>query len=135
MAGRIAVLYVREGICPNKASNGLIACNVSGCVGIPDLGIVDFCGFVAISDESSDVTIAGYITTRVALNDKPGVIGSLGTVCGKHHINICTMGVGQKPAEQKAMLAVSLDKEPDASVVEELGRLDFVNEIYVCKLS
>ena len=67
-------------------------------------------------------------------DDKPGVIGSVGTVCGKHNINICTMGVGQKPAEQKAILAVSLDKEPDAEAVEELGKLDFVNEIYVCEL-
>jgi hypothetical protein len=44
------------------------------------------------------------------------------------------MGVGQKPAEQKAMLAVSLDQEPDEKAVDELGKLDFVNEIYVCKL-
>ena len=66
--------------------------------------------------------------------DKPGVIGAVGTVCGKHNINICTMGVGQKPAEQKATLAVSLDKEPDEKVIEEIGKLDFVNEIYVCKL-
>ena len=67
-------------------------------------------------------------------DDKPGVIGSVGTVCGRHNINICTMGVGQKPAEQKAILAVSLDKEPDKKALEELGKLDFVNEIYVCKL-
>ncbi len=67
-------------------------------------------------------------------DDKPGVIGSVGTVCGKHNINICTMGVGQKPAEQKAILAVSLDKEPNAEAIEELGKLDFVNEIYVCML-
>jgi hypothetical protein len=44
------------------------------------------------------------------------------------------MGVGQKPDEQKAILAISLDKEPNAQGVEELGKLDFVNEIYVCKL-
>jgi D-3-phosphoglycerate dehydrogenase len=67
-------------------------------------------------------------------DDKPGVIGAVGTVCGKHNINICTMGVGQKAEEQKAILAVSLDKEPDAKAVEEIGKLDFVNEIYVCKL-
>ncbi len=67
-------------------------------------------------------------------DDKPGVIGAVGTVCGKHKINICTMGVGQKLKEQKAILAVSLDKEPDVKAVEELGKLDFVNEIYVCKL-
>ena len=67
-------------------------------------------------------------------DDKPGVIGAVGTVCGRHNINICTMGVGQKLAEQKAILAVSLDKEPDVKVVKELGELDFVNEIYACKL-
>jgi len=67
-------------------------------------------------------------------DDRPGVIGSVGTIFGKHNINICTMGVGQKPAEQKAVLAVSLDKEPDASTVEELAGLDFVNEIYACLL-
>ena len=65
-------------------------------------------------------------------DDKPGVIGSVGTVCGRHNINICTMGVGQKPAEEQAILAVSLDKEPDSKAIEELGKLDFVNEIYVC---
>jgi len=67
-------------------------------------------------------------------DDKPGVIGSVGTVCGRHKINICTMGVGQKPVEQKAMLAVSLDKEPDEKVTKEISKLDFVNEIYVCML-
>ncbi len=67
-------------------------------------------------------------------DDKPGVIGAVGTVCGKHNINICTMGVGQKLKEQKAILAVSLDKKPDESTVEELRKLDFVNEIYVCNL-
>lgn len=67
-------------------------------------------------------------------DDRPGVIGAVGTVCGKHNINICTMGVGQKPAEHKAVLAVSLDKEPDAKAIEEIGTLDFVNELYVCRL-
>ena len=67
-------------------------------------------------------------------DDKPGVIGSVGTVCGKHKINICTMGVGQKPIEQKAMLAVSLDKEPGEEAINEIRKLDFVNEIYVCQL-
>lgn len=67
-------------------------------------------------------------------DDKPGVIGAVGTVCGKHNINICTMGVGQKTAERKAMLAVSLDKEPQPEAIEELSKLDFVNELYICKL-
>jgi D-3-phosphoglycerate dehydrogenase len=74
-------------------------------------------------------------TVLVIFNDdRPGVIGAVGTVLGNHGINIGTMGVGQKPEQQKAVLAVSLDKEPDAATVEELRKLDFVNEIYVCTL-
>ncbi len=74
-------------------------------------------------------------TVMIIFNDdKPGVIGSVGTVCGKLGINICTMGVGQKTEEHKAILAISLDKEPDENGVEELKKLDFVNELYVCKL-
>jgi len=67
-------------------------------------------------------------------DDKPGVIGAVGTLCGRYGINISTMGVGQKPDEQKAILAVSLDKQPDEKTVDELSKLDFVNEIYLCKL-
>ena len=67
-------------------------------------------------------------------DDKPGVIGAVGTVCGRHSINICTMGVGQKLEQQKAILAVSLDKEPDVKAIQEISNLDFVNEIYVCRL-
>ncbi len=67
-------------------------------------------------------------------DDKPGVIGAVGTVCGNNNINICTMGVGQKLKERKATLAISLDKEPDSKTIEELGNLDFVNEIYACTL-
>jgi D-3-phosphoglycerate dehydrogenase len=92
------------------------------------LRIIEIDGF------NIEVTPQGSVMV-IFNDDKPGVIGSVGTVCGRHNINICTMGVGQKPAEQKAMLAVSLDKEPGEEAVEELGKLDFVNEIYVCKLN
>ena len=44
------------------------------------------------------------------------------------------MGVGQKLKEHKAVLAISLDKQPNAKAVDELRGLEFVNEIYVCKL-
>ncbi|TKJ37826.1 MAG: phosphoglycerate dehydrogenase [Planctomycetes bacterium B3_Pla] len=91
------------------------------------LRIIEIDGF------NIEVTPQGSVLV-IFNDDKPGVIGSVGTVCGKHGINICTMGVGQKPAEQKAMLAVSLDQEPNTEAIEELGRLEFVNEIYVCKL-
>jgi D-3-phosphoglycerate dehydrogenase len=74
-------------------------------------------------------------TVLVIFNDdRPGVIGAVGTLLGNHGINIGTMGVGQKLELQKAVLAVSLDKEPDAATIADLRKLDFVNELYVCGL-
>ena len=103
--------------------------NVTGSVfGQTLLRIIEIDGF------KIEMTPQGAVLV-IFNDDKPGVIGAVGTVCGKHSINICTMGVGQKMAEQKAILAVSLDKEPDAKAIKELGELDFVNEIYVCKLN
>ncbi len=88
---------------------------------------------IEIDDFSIEVTPKD--TMMIIFNDdKPGVIGAVGTVCGRHQINISTMGVGQKLDEGKAILAVSLDKQPDDEAVKELGQLEFVNEIYVCKL-
>ena len=91
------------------------------------LRIIEIDGF------NIEITPKGTVVV-IFNDDRPGVIGSVGTICGKHNINICTMGVGQKPAEQKAVLADSLDKEPDEKAIKALGELDFVNEIYVCKL-
>ena len=91
------------------------------------LRIIDIDGFKV------EITPAGSLLT-IFNADKPGVIGAVGTVFGKYGINIATMGVGQKFDEQKAVLGVSLDKEPSAEAIEELGKLDFVNEIYICKL-
>lgn len=67
-------------------------------------------------------------------DDKPGVVGSVGCLVGKYSININTMGVGQKSEQNKAALAVSLDRCPDAEMIKEVKKLDFVNEAYICRL-
>jgi D-3-phosphoglycerate dehydrogenase len=83
-----------------------------------------------------DVEMTPSDTVMIIFNDdKPGVIGAVGTVLGKHGINIQTMGVGQKAAEKKAILAVSIDARPDEKTIKEISDLDFVNDVYLCKLS
>lgn len=91
------------------------------------LRIIEIDGF------SIEVTPEG--TMLVIFNDdKPGVIGSIGTTLGSHGININTMGVGHKLEKGKAILAVSLSKTPDEKATTELSKLEFVNEMYVCRL-
>jgi len=88
---------------------------------------------IGVDDFKVEITPEGSLLT-IFNDDKPGVIGAVGNVCGKYGINIATMGVGQKLKERKAILGVSLDKEPSAEAFDELAKLDFVNEIYICKL-
>jgi len=88
---------------------------------------------IEIDEFNIEMTPQGAVLV-IFNDDKPGVIGAVGTVCGRHGINIGTMGVGQKLEQRKAILAVSLDKELDTETTEELRKLDFVNEIYVCTL-
>lgn len=91
------------------------------------LRIIDIDGFgIEVTPEGTMVIIFN--------DDKPGVIGSVGKVLGDHGININTMGVGHKLDKGKAILAVSLDKTPDEKAAAELAGLEFVNEMYVCKL-
>ncbi|MBN2019456.1 MAG: phosphoglycerate dehydrogenase [Sedimentisphaerales bacterium] len=88
-----------------------------------------------IEIDGFDVEMTPQGTVLIIFNDdKPGVIGSVGMLLGTHKINICTMGVGQKLDLLKAILAVSLDKAPDEDTINDLSKLDFVNELYVCKL-
>ncbi len=91
------------------------------------LRIIEIDGFAV------EVTPEG--TMMIIFNDdKPGVIGAVGTLLGKHGININTMGVGHKAEQGKAILAVSLDKKLDEKAISELKELDFVNEVHVCQL-
>ena len=82
-----------------------------------------------------DVEMTPADNVMVIFNDdRPGVIGALGTALGRGGINIQTMGVGQKAKEKKAVLAVSLDAMPDEATMKEISQLDFVNEVFLCKL-
>lgn len=88
-----------------------------------------------IAIDGFDVEMTPEGTVMIIFNDdKPGVIGSVGTVCGEHEINISTMGVGHKVDKGQAVLAVSLDKQPGEDAVKALTDLPLINEIYVCKL-
>jgi D-3-phosphoglycerate dehydrogenase len=89
---------------------------------------------IQIDGYDAEVTPEGPFVV-IFNDDKPGVIGSIGTVLGKHGININTLGVGNKAEEGNAAFLVSLDKKPTEEAIKELGELEFVNEIYSCDLA
>ncbi|MEW6109071.1 MAG: phosphoglycerate dehydrogenase [Nitrospirota bacterium] len=56
-------------------------------------------------------------------NDKPGVIGNIGTLLGKNHINIARMHFGRETAGGKAISVVSIDTTPTSGIIEQVRNL------------
>jgi len=88
---------------------------------------------IRVDDYELEITPEGPIIV-IFNDDRPGVIGHVGTICGKHNINIGTMGVGRVKAENRAVLAIDIDEAPGDEALEELCRQDFVKSVYFCEL-
>ena len=58
--------------------------------------------------------------------DRPGVIGRIGTVLGNHNLNISRMYVGQDPMKKANVILLSLDQPPTTEALEELNKLSTV---------
>jgi len=52
--------------------------------------------------------------------DRPGMIGKIGTIMGQHDINIASMNLGRSQKKGEAMVILSLDSPVPPPVVEEL---------------
>ena len=56
-------------------------------------------------------------------NDKPGVIGNIGTLLGKNNINIARMHFGREALGGRAISVVSIDTPAASQVIEEIKKL------------
>jgi D-3-phosphoglycerate dehydrogenase len=53
-------------------------------------------------------------------NDEPGIIGSVGTIFGRHKINIAQMAVGRETKGGEAIGVLNLDQPPTAAAMDEV---------------
>lgn len=56
-------------------------------------------------------------------NDKPGVIGSLGTLLGNNRINIARMHFGRETAGGMAISVISIDSTATPEIIEQIRKL------------
>jgi D-3-phosphoglycerate dehydrogenase / 2-oxoglutarate reductase len=59
----------------------------------------------------------------ISHNDKPGIIGRVGTLLGNNDVNIATMQVGRKVIGGSAIMVLAIDKQAPKEVLDELGKL------------
>ncbi len=67
-------------------------------------------------------------------NDKPGVIGSIGTLLAENKINIAWMQFGREKKGGNAMSVVSVDAVPGKDIIEKLKKLPNVLSVKYVKI-
>jgi len=66
--------------------------------------------------------------------DRPGIVGHLGTLLGKHKVNIASMSLSRDTVGADAFTVLNLDSEPPAAVLEELQNDDCISNVRVVTL-
>jgi D-3-phosphoglycerate dehydrogenase len=74
--------------------------------------------------------------TLLLLNnkDRPGIVGYLGTLLGKHKVNIANMSLTRDTAGGLALTVLNLDSAPPPAVLEELQKDPDISNVKVVKL-
>jgi D-3-phosphoglycerate dehydrogenase len=67
-------------------------------------------------------------------NDKPGLIGSIGTTLGQHHINIAGMQFGREKPGGNAVSILRVDSPVDDELLSELKNLPNVVSVKSVRL-
>jgi D-3-phosphoglycerate dehydrogenase len=66
--------------------------------------------------------------------DVPGLIGFIGTIFGKHQVNIAQMTVGRQVAGGEAIAVLNLDSQPPEAALNEVRAHPQISSLSVVKL-
>src|SRR5580698_5980151 len=88
---------------------------------------------VRLYSQSVEIPVTG---TLLLLNnsDKPGIVGHLGTLLGRHKVNIASMSLGRDTAGGLALTVLSLDSAPPQAVLDELQKDTDISNVKVVRL-
>jgi len=80
-----------------------------------------------------EIPISG---TLLLLNnqDRPGIVGKLGTVLARHQVNIASMSLGREAAGGEALTVLVLDSSPSAECLAELAADPAISNVQVVRL-
>jgi D-3-phosphoglycerate dehydrogenase len=67
-------------------------------------------------------------------NDVPGIIGQIGTILGKHNINISKMSFGRERPGENSISVLNVDCEVPKEVLEEIKSAKNVNSVTMIRL-
>lgn len=88
---------------------------------------------VKLRDYQLDFSPAEHMLL-LAYEDRPGMIGKIGTIMGEHDINIAAMYLGRREKKGEAMVVLSLDSAVPANVIEDVRQATaatFIKPLYM----
>lgn len=56
-------------------------------------------------------------------NDKPGIVGAVGTILAENQVNIASITLGRQAAGQLAVSVVNVDSEISSTVIEKIRKM------------
>jgi D-3-phosphoglycerate dehydrogenase / 2-oxoglutarate reductase len=84
-----------------------------------------------------DFRLEAYLDGRLLVfrhHDVPGIIGAVGTIFGRHGVNIAQMAVGRAAPGADAIGVLNLDTEPSAEALAEVRQLPAITSATVVHL-
>jgi D-3-phosphoglycerate dehydrogenase len=84
-----------------------------------------------------DFRLEAYLDGRLLVfrhRDVPGIIGAVGTIFGRHGVNIAQMAVGRAAPGGEAVGVLNLDSEPSAEALAEVRQLPAITAATVVHL-
>jgi D-3-phosphoglycerate dehydrogenase len=83
---------------------------------------------VRINGYAVEVAPQGYLLIS-RHNDRPGIIGKVGTALGTHGVNIASMDVGRRERNGEAVMILTVDDKVPAEIIAELSKVDGVQNL------
>ena len=66
--------------------------------------------------------------------DRPGIVGYLGTLMAKHHVNIASMSLSREQVGGRALTVLNLDSVPPVELLEEVQKDPDIGDVRVVRL-
>ncbi len=88
---------------------------------------------VSLDDFRLEAFLDGYLLV-FRHHDVPGIIGGVGTIFGKHGVNIAQMAVGRASPGGEAVGVLNLDTEPSREALEDVRALPAITAAQVVRL-
>jgi D-3-phosphoglycerate dehydrogenase len=66
--------------------------------------------------------------------DRPGIVGYIGTLMGKHNVNIASMSLNRDAAGGRALTVLNLDSVPPPALLQEIQKDPDISNVRIVKL-